>query len=106
MAATNPTAPVGAKSRDRVLPEPLHTATPAAILALPEPFRRDLYEQMAVRWWATLSEGERESWLDRAVADDRERSILAAYTYAGDVLEVRQQGLRRCVQHRDDLTGG
>ena len=106
MAAKNPTAPEGAKPCDRALPEPLHTATPAAILALSEHFRRDLYEQMAVRWWATLSEGERESWLDRAAADGRERSILAAYTYAGDVLEVRRPGLRRCAQHRDDLKGG
>jgi hypothetical protein len=89
MAATKSTRAVGAKSRDRALSEPLHTATPAAILALPEPFRRDLYEQMAVCWWSALTPAERESWLDRAEADGRERSILAAYTFMGDARNIR-----------------
>ncbi len=47
-----------------------------------------LYEAKATRWWNGLTETERKDWLDRAAADGRERSMLAAYTLRGDAEDL------------------
>lgn len=46
-----------------------------------------LYEQMAAKWWDTLTPEEQTVWLDTAEADGRERHPLAAYTLRGDLRE-------------------
>jgi hypothetical protein len=46
-----------------------------------------LYDRIALRWWSALTPAEREAWLDRAEADGRERSPVAAYALMGDMLQ-------------------
>ncbi len=39
----------------------------------------EVWEKLAGEWWATLTDEERENWLDRAQAIRGERSVEAAY---------------------------
>lgn len=54
-----------------------------------------IYEQMAARWWDSLTDEERMDWLDRAEADGRERSMLAAYTLMGDLRDGSTDEIER-----------